>query len=245
MRGELMEPIKLVWPEFKALLDLWKIASAVRFTPKDASGLYSAVWCQFDGKMFEVTGGLDATSADGIDFETNYLPLAVIAPRQVSTQSERVDIDLKMARCGVDIVNGTGTIYVQAPTLRYAGGGYLKLDTYDIDDHVLLSIEDKDRLIAAAMGGLTDEQVIASGAFPQYPTVKSYTDEEQPEECRGWYFDPKPLGGSAPAMGECQIDPIGFYGELPAGMWVKCVIVRPNVQIGKARCDLFWGKSEK
>lgn len=194
-----------------------------------------------------------------IDFEANYKAQGNQSPTSVvTTQFELNNKDLKLARCKVAIVEGAGTVYLPVPGTfgapgqgRYVAGGYALVDSYDADDFVCVYVEDKDRHLAAAYGtaaelerSMTDEEMQGQGDFPAYPVVKSYTDDELPEEHRGWHFWPLVVGNNLAPYGETEIDPIGGYGFIPAGFYVKIVVTRPNVSNGTSQFDIFWGKKE-
>lgn len=206
----------------------------------------------------------EQNDADKADFEANFKAKGngQIRTGKVVTQFERTDIDLKLAKSKCTVADGAGIIYVKAPSERFAGGGYLMLDSFDPEDYVKLNIEDKDRVIAMGVAlamnpdatePVSDDTIRVMGvlpapfgqAFPLYPIIKSYTDDEQAtEDLKGWFFWPVALGGTKEAFGEVEIDPIGFYGELPGLMYVRIDVIRPNVPTGVARCCIFWGKSE-
>lgn len=63
----------ITWIAFKAMVDAWKIKSLIRHEPKDGDGNYQSIWMQFEGVMFQVTGGLLAGSPELDDFEASYL----------------------------------------------------------------------------------------------------------------------------------------------------------------------------
>ena len=163
-------------------------------------------------------------------------------PKEVVTQYEKNDKSLKLAKgkCAVG-EDGSATITLKIPGIfgsgdgRYVAGGYAISSDYNPDDYVTVRILDNDRLLAmmlalqvnpSATEPLTDEQVQGVGeipgigAFPQYPIVRSYTDDDMPAESQGWYFWPIATGNDTPAIGECEVNPIGGYGFLPSGFYI-------------------------
>jgi hypothetical protein len=197
---------------------------------------------------------------------TNYTLLAPPAfpPTQVVTQYELNDKDLKLARGKIVLNNSNiGTSYVVVPGTigssdgRYVAGGYAISEDYNKDDAVLVYIEDKDRIIAMGIAlsmnpnattPVSDATVQGAGvipgygAFPNYPTLKSYTDDEQPTDNQGWYFWPL-ANGTSSAAGECEVEPIGGYGFIPAGFYIKLIYLRPvGVNTGSCRVNYYWGK---
>jgi hypothetical protein len=208
-------------------------------------------------------------NADALDFVTNFLPTANQRTASnisgvVTTQYELNDKDLKLARVKVDIVDNTGTLAIKVPGTfgdgggRYVGGGEAIIDTYDPDDFAMIYIEDKDRVICAALGLATDGSADATiqgmgvlpgplaefGALPNYPVVRSYTDDELDAANQGWYFYAEAKGSTLEPYGIMDIEPIGGYGFLPSGLYMKIVVNRPNVPTGTTRINIFWGKKE-
>jgi hypothetical protein len=194
----------------------------------------------FDG-AFEVSCKLyklaeDSTDKD--DFEANYQAAGNIAPRS-TTQFERTDLELKLARVKTTIVDGEGIISLKVPTEgRYVSGGWGIIDTYDPDDHCFIYVEDTDRIIATMNGGLSDEDMQA--VIPGYPTIGSYTDTDLAAENQGWWF--WPLNKHDGTCGELEFEPIGGYAAVPGDMYLVMRVVRPNVSGGVIRASIFWGK---
>lgn len=186
---------------------------------------------------------------------------------EVITQYEKNDKDLKLAKgkCSIN-QNGTAIVSIQIPGTfgsgdgRYVAGGYAISSDFNEDDYVTVHIEDTDRILAtflaqqinaAATVPLTDEQVQqlstipGVGNFPSYPVVKSYTDDELPIENQGWYFWANAQGNNLPPLGECEVEPIGGYGFIPSGMYIKITYQRPQgVNTGSMRVNFYWGKKE-
>jgi len=187
------------------------------------------------------------------------------SPVPVVTQYEYNDKDLKLAKGTADVdETGKAVISVKVPGTfgssdgRYVAGGYAICEDYNKDDYVTVRILDNDRAIAmalalsqdpnateplsdAAVQGLGD--IPGFGAFPLYPVVKSYTDDELDPANQGWYFWPLIVNGST--AGECEVEPIGGYGFLPAGMYIVITYQRPNgVTTGSCKVNFYWGKKE-
>lgn len=213
----------------------------------------------------------DKTILDGVIAVHSGLPLNQNIPQPVlvqntptvTTQYELNDKDLKLAKAmgTIDPATKKADIALQVPggfgsgNGRYVAGGYAISEDYDRDDYVTVRIEDRDRYIAQtikAMASLsavpTDAEVIAMGtipgvgAFPNYPVVKSYTDDDVPEANRGWYFWSNALGNSQAPNGECEVEPIGGYGFLPAGFYIVMTYVRATKTTGSMRVNFYWGK---
>lgn len=186
--------------------------------------------CAIDG-MFQLCCTLLKSNAndDLSDFETNYKTLPVSSPNMVvTTQFEKNDKDLKLASAlqDVDAVTGLVTVHLKVPGTpgsddgRYVAGGEGWFDTADIADRVMVYIVDHDNIL-----GYGEDFVL-----------KSYTDDDADEENRGWRI---PLHA-----GLVKVEPIGGYGFLPSGFYVKVVAQRDpeRVQGGKFAFNIFWGK---
>jgi hypothetical protein len=208
--------------------------------------------------------------SDQEDFENNYKENGNQSPNTtVTTQFEFNNKDLKLAKCKgqVDQATKQATAYLLVPGQfgvddgRWIAGGYATTDSFDPDDYASVYFEDKDRIIAWALAKaqdpnatapVSDETVQQMGvlpapfneAFPAYPIVKSYTDDDLPVENQGWYFDPVAQGSNLPPVGYCDIEPIARYGHAIAGMYLKIVWTRANLDTGTIRISVWWGKKE-
>lgn len=208
-------------------------------------------------------------SDDCIDFETNFKALGNRKPTaEVVTQYEKNDKTLKLCRASGEVNEGGNvTLYFKVPGQfgsedgRYVAGGYGIAEDYDKDDYVIVRVEDKDRIIAwlvaqsidpEATEPVSDEMIQQMGpipgfgeAFTAYPMIRSYTDEEADDANKGWYFWPLAQGNNLPAVGEIEVNPIGGYGFIPAGFYVKLIYQRPEGKTtGSFRANIDWGKKE-
>lgn len=211
----------------------------------------------------------DKTILDGIvDAHTGEPLLIADKPQEVVTQYELNDKTLKLARAKGEVDESRQVLlYFKVPGTfgsgqgRFVVGGYGISEDYNKDDFVIVRIEDKDRIIAMmiaqsmdpeATEPVSDETVQGVGvipgigeAFPAYPMIRSYTDEEAPEENRGWYFWPIAQGNNLPPVGEVEVNPIGGYGFIPSGFYIKLVYQRPEgVTTGSFRANIDWGRRE-
>lgn len=207
--------------------------------------------------------------ADIVDFETNYKPNGNKSPiAKVETQYEANDKTLKLARAkGIVDEDGRVELYLKVPGTfgsgqgRFVVGGYGIAEDYHKDDYVVVRVEDKDRLIGwvvaqylnpSATEPVSDAFIQGMGvipgigeAFVNYPTIASYTDDEGAEENKGWYFWPNAQGNNLPAIGEVEVNPIGGYGFIPSGFYVKLTYQRPSgVTTGSFRANIDWGRKE-
>jgi hypothetical protein len=191
------------------------------------------------------------------------------APAVLTTQFERTDINLKMARIMATVTEGvggapnTGLVSIQVPGTfgvdpgRYIAGGYGMVDTYDADDFLQVYVSDNDRILCAAMGLATDGTADATvqemgvlpgalaafGALPNYPVIKSYVDTDVESGNQGWYFYPLAQGSTLPPVGEFEVEPLGYYGLIPPQLYLCLLLTRPNLTTGALRGNLFWGDS--
>lgn len=211
----------------------------------------------------------DPASEEQLEFETGYKSNGNKTPKsEVVTQYEKDDKTLKLCRAvGYVGEDGSASIYIKVPGQfgsgqgRYVVGGYGISADYDPDDYCSVFVEDKDRIIAwmiaqsqnpNASAPVSDATVIAIGeipgigiAFPSYPLIRSYTDNDCPTENQGWYFWPLATGTNTPPVGEIEVNPIGGYGFLPSGFYLKLVYQRPQGKTtGAMRANIDWGKEQ-
>lgn len=197
---------------------------------------------------------------DKTDFETNFMPSSnKKLENDVITVFERDDKDLKLAkgRASVNPATNKATISVCVAGTPGSGdgrwilGGYAFVDTYHADDYAICYVEDTDRMIAwqialamnpGATAPLDDADVIAMGDYPMYPIVKCYYDEELDVPQQGWWTWPVVMGNSIPPQGECEVEPIGGYGFLPAGFYLVIEFFR-TISTGDVKVCYYWGKS--
>lgn len=259
--------INLQWSDLKAFA-VTRSVSIQYFTANNIYYLAAA-----DGSI-EVTAQipLDGTAtSDQTDFETNYKtnanqPLLPVLTT-VTTQFEKTNKVLKLA-CANASVNSSGTAIasIKVPGTfgsgqgRYVLGGYAISADYNVSDTAACRIEDVDRNIAmmvalainpAATVPVSDATIQGMGvitslgqAFPSYPVVQSYTDDQLPSENQGWFFWPLATGSSTPPAGEVEINPIGGYGFIPAGFYIIVTYQRPlGVTSGSININLDWGET--
>lgn len=184
-------------------------------------------------------------------------------PNIVTTQFELNNKDLKLAKamCSVD-ETGLGVSAIKIPGTvgstdgRYVAGGFAISADYNADDYVTVRIEDTDRNIAMALALASNPEAISPlddatvqglgiipgyGAFPSYPIVKSYTDDDFTSINQGWYFWPNANGST----GFADVEPIGGYGFIPAGFYIVFNYQRPpGIITGSCRINYYWGKLE-
>lgn len=238
-----------------------------------ANGVYNLI--AIDGPLeMTAQISMDGSDADNqADFENNYkansnIPILPTLTN-VTTQYEKQDKVLKLAKgyAAVDATTHAATVYVKVPGTfgsgegRYMIGGYGIAADYNPDDYATCSIEDKDRIFAFLMARgadpnatvpLSDDTIKGMGvlpgvgkAFPNYPVLQSFTDDDQSSDSRGWYFWPLSTGTGTP-VGEVEINPLGGYGFAPAALYLKIVYQRPSdITTGSIRVNIDWGKREE
>lgn len=207
--------------------------------------------------------------SDQLDFESNFKNSGnKTVLSQVVTQYELNDKILKLAKGKGEVdENGQVKLYFKVPGQfgsgngRFLAGGYGISEDYNKDDYVVVKVEDKDRLIAwmiaqfqdpNAAAPIPDEYVQQMGiipgidkAFPLYPVIASYTDEEADSANQGWYFWPLAMGNNLPPAGEVEVNPIGGYGFAPSGFYITLIYQRPDgIITGSFRANFDWGKKE-
>jgi hypothetical protein len=189
-------------------------------------------------------------SAEKTEYDSDFQDLAYannVIP-QVTTQYEVNNKTLTMAKGKIvmDGVNHSIEGYIPVPGTfgvansgRYVSGGWGTISDFDPDDYIKVFIKDKDRLISTYVySGATDAWMQANTEYTEYPIIGSYTDDYQTLEAnKGWYFWPSPSG-----YGEIEIEPIGGYAFIPAGMYLEIVLVRPNKVTGWFTFNVYWGK---
>lgn len=169
------------------------------------------------------------SGADQTEFEADYKP-AENPPIINATQSrfERDDIVLKLAcAAGQADANGDLAVTILVPgtpgsEYRYAAGGYAFSDLHGwLDKITKVEVVDEDNLLGFGAGTV----------------VKVYHDSDADEANQGWYFW-KTHGGE----GECEIEPIGWYGQIPSGLYLR--VTFKLQALAKAKVNVWWGRVE-
>lgn len=183
----------------------------------------------------------------------------------VTTLYELNNKDLKLARDCAEVDNTcTALITMKVPGIagsgdgRYIEGGYATTEDYDKDDYSLVWVSDDDRIIAmgialamdpAATTPISDSVIQSMGvipgigaAFPNYPVVKNFYDEDAPSDCQGWYFWPVAQGNSLPACGETEVEAIAGWAFCPSGFYLKIKYFRKTLTSGGIRINFWWAK---
>jgi hypothetical protein len=171
-------------------------------------------------------------NADQIDFENAYKDAATTDLKSgVQTQFERDDIVLKLCR-GEAAFDGSGDAEISFPVPgtpgsgdgRYVAGGYAFTDVFGFGDYVSqVNIVDVDNILG--MGAHT--------------VLQTYHDTDIDSSQAGWYFWP-----NAQVGGEVELDPIGYYGFIPSGLYLEVYFKRKAGNTATTvYCDVWWGKS--
>ena len=249
--------INVEWPEFKNFVNNRGVS--IQYLNVN-NGYYLM---SFDGQVgikCLIPNGTDAQA----DFESNFKALATtnVSPNTVvTTQFEWNNKDLKLASVSAAVnSSGVALTSIKIPGTfgsgggRYILGGYAISEDYDKDDRAICWVSDDDRNICAALGLATDgsaDVIIQSMgilpapfgiAFPQYPAVKNYYDDEVDASNQGWYFWPLATGGSTPPVGEVDIEALAGYGFLPSSFYLKIQYTRKTLTTGGVRINLEWGQ---
>lgn len=219
------------------------------------SSMQVSVWFK------DVLSSTDQTTLSSVmTAYTNVAPPVAIPV--VTTQFELNNKDLKLAKMLASLPGDgsttSATASVKIPGTpgssdgRYIAGGYAISADYDADDWCDVWVEDKDRMIAWQMALASNpsatapvaDSVVQANGYPTYPVVKSYVDTELSVANQGWYFWPLANNGQATASGECEVEPLGGYGFIPAGLYICCSYNRLTKTSGSCRINLEWGKLE-
>jgi hypothetical protein len=218
---------------------------------------------------------LDALVAaqNGIPLPPNQVQTVSVANSPVvTTQYELNNKDLKIACTSAELPNDGVTTSITASLKvpgtfgssqgRYVAGGYGITEDYNKDDRALLYVSDDDRNVAMALAlasnpsattPLTDAEVIALGtlpapfsqAFPSYPIVKTYYDDQCASANQGWYFWAEAQGNTLGPTGEIELTPLAGYAFMPAGFYLKVQYIRPaGTFTGGIRINLDWGMAD-
>jgi hypothetical protein len=160
------------------------------------------------------------------------IQLPAPAPMAVQTQFERTDIVLKVGCQEATFdENGFAEVSIKVPGTpgtedgRYVAGGYAFTDSYTFGDRITkIQVVDIDNIL-----GYGAETV-----------VKTYHDQDLIEGEQGWFMWPAPQVG-----GEIEIDPMGYYGFIPAGLYLEIYFQRAaSGTATKVYIDYYWGKSK-
>lgn len=147
------------------------------------------------------------SGADQTDFETNYkdnVSSSLVSHTQ--TRFEREDIRLQMCRAESAVVDGEAEVSIKLPgevgvDAVFIGGGYAFTNVHAFGDHVTkVQIVDVDNILG----------------FGAHAVIATYHDDRVNEANQGWYLWPAPQSG-----GEIEVEPLGFYGEAVAGLYLE------------------------
>lgn len=219
--------IELPWLDFKTQVLETEQWSCIYF---DVDGHYKLFGKQ---NSFTVICKLyKDDGADQIDFEMNYKDaITNTFTDNTQTQFERTDIVLKCAKYTAAFSSGHAEISIKVPGTpgsgdgRYVAGGYAFTDLFSFGDKMKsISIVDVDNLLG----------------YGAHTVIQTYHDSNVDETNNGWYMWPShSVSGSA--SGEIEIDPLGYYGFIPSGLYLEIYFessVATNVY-----CDVWWGQS--
>lgn len=219
--------LELPWDEFKTQV----IANTYfKWTYFDINNHYYIIAKQNDlsveCKIYKDGG------AEQVDFDANLKDSAhTNLIGNVQTQFEREDITLKIAKQVATFdVNGEAEISMLVPgvvgsgDVRYISGGFAFTDSFTFGDAMTsVAVVDVDNILG----------------YGAHTVIKTYHDDEMAEGAHGWYMWPAPQAG-----GEIEIEPMGFYGALPAGLYIEIYFkLAPGSTATKVWCDIAWGKN--
>lgn len=219
---------QVLWAEFKAFVN----SRGVSIQFRETSELY--IMKAWDGWFGLECDLIKAENADEVtDFETNYKEKSNKSPNlNVTTQYEKEDKVLKLCSAtGTVDENGDCTLLVKVPgdfnpdaPSRYIAGGYAVTNVYGWGDRCTnAEIVDVDNILGYGAGTV----------------LESYHDEEVDEVNRGWRFYGSPCG-----EGEIEVEPVGGFGKLPGGLYLRCIFkIASGNPCTKIQINIWWGKS--
>ena len=176
----------------------------------------------------------DKTTLDAVVAAYDGSPMPE-TPNEVITQLEKNDKTLKLA-CAMGTFDATTNLAVceivipgifggfayDAPG-RFVAGGYAFTDAGKVGDRCTkIEVVDKDNLLGAGAGYI----------------VKTYHDQDVDPSMAGWYLYAAPGGQQ-----EVEIDPIGGYGKIPAGLYLRVTFERvAGSTATKVATNIWWGE---
>lgn len=169
------------------------------------------------------------SGADQTEFEADYKPAEnPLIVNATQGRFERDDIVLKLAcTSGQADASGDLALSILVPgtpgsEYRYAAGGYAFSDNYGWSDKIKkVEIVDEDNLLGLGAGTV----------------VKVYHDSDADEANQGWFFW-KTHGSE----GECEIEPMGWYGQIPSGLYLRVTFkLQANAN---CKTNIWWGRTE-
>lgn len=224
--------MEISWSEFKTIIDA-----------KDISIQYVTVGDNYVLKAID--GGYEALClipsdpehADTIDFETNYKSNGnKHTSHLVTTQLELNDKVLKLASAVADFSSNEAVLEICVPGTftgvdpatcdgRYIAGGYGWTNNYEFGDRISkVEVVDIDDIFEYGAGTV----------------IKCYHDEYVDASNMGWR-----LWAALNGEGEVEIDPIGGYGFIPSGLYVRITFVKTATSTAsKAAVNIWWGRRE-
>lgn len=192
--------IQINWSQFKELLDKGSIRA--RYVTTDFG---YTVYGSDQALVFQCS--IATGEADCTEFENSYkAAIDSVKAATVATQFEREDIRLQMCRAEASFSGGEVEVSMKLPgsvgtEIVFIGGGYAFTDVHTFGDRVeKVQIVDVDNILG----------------YGAHTVVATYHDDRVPAGNAGWYLYPAPQAG-----GEIEVDPMGFYGEAIAGLYLE------------------------
>lgn len=224
--------MEINWSEFKNIVDVKNIS--IQYVTVGNNYLLKAIDGGYENTCLIPT---DPEHADTIDFETNYkLNGNRHTTNLVTTQLELNDKVLKLASSIADFTGDEAVLEICVPGTftgvdhqtcdgRYIAGGYGWTNDYEFGDRISkVEVVDKDNIFGYGAGVI----------------VKCYHDENLDEFNMGWR-----LWASLNGEGEVEIDPIGGYGFIPSGLYIRITFLKnPTSNASKAAVNIWWGRRE-
>jgi hypothetical protein len=169
----------------------------------------------------------------GVNAQIDYIKGNI--PKEVVTQFELDNKDLKLAKARGDVDTDTGLAVVQilvpgtpgTTDGRYMAGGEAFMYPLDVGDAVVkLEIVDVDNILG----------------YGADTVLKAYHDDELPEANQGWFFPIEQTDGTHHA-GLVEVETLAGYGFIPAGFYLRITAKKVSTGIaGTFFASVFWGK---
>jgi hypothetical protein len=158
-------------------------------------------------------------------------PIPVVTAEEVNDKTLKLatsistfDATTHLAVCQI-LVPGTYAGFGYNDPGRFVAGGYAFTDAGKFGDRCTkIEVADMDNILGSGAGAV----------------IKTYHDQDVDPSNAGWYLYPAPQSAY-----EIEIDPIGGYGKLPAGLYLRVTFQKvsdsPATQVA---CNIWWGKIE-
>jgi len=248
-----MEPISVSWDTFKDWAVIKKKLKVQELLGTD--NVYNLL--AFDGSMGASCriAKDNPPSSDQDDYENNYQSASNKAGEiNVITSIEKPDKDLVLASDDQPFIGNVCTLSLYVPGnlgdlgTRQIAGGYVFTDKYYFGDRASkCALLDKDYSYAGSLypatpleAGVPNSEGLAwSEVYPDGFVLGTYTDDELPENNRGWR-----LWADDGGQGGADIDTIGGFGLLLSCCYLVITLEKKQDSTAtRGAFNAWWGKT--